>query len=122
VRRHSDVQLSFYTTYRSRYSAIIPNYRFNRYCSLQVPRVWHACCEVRKGTTRRHGNEPCVIMVDSRATTGFPEATAFLTCSLTQTSELICRFVRIIPEARRVGRIIEGSGFVNFRAKPDVDL
>ena len=48
-----------------------------------------------------------MMIVDSSATTGFPEDTAFLTCSLTRTNELIYRFGRIILHARRVDRIIE---------------
>lgn len=47
------------------------------------------------------------MMVDSRATTGLPEATAFLTCSLTRINELIRRFGGIILLASLVGRIIE---------------
>jgi len=57
------------------------------------------------------------MMVDSRATTGFPDVTALRTCSLTRTSELICRFVCRILETRRVvGRIIEDQ-FCKFPLK-----
>ena len=51
--RHSHVQQAIYTSYRSRYGSIIPNYRFNRECCLQVPWKGHAC-QINKGQRDGH--------------------------------------------------------------------
>jgi hypothetical protein len=48
-----------------------------------------------------------VIIVDSRATTGLPEATASLTSGLTWTRELKCRVFGISLAVRHIGRIIQ---------------